>query len=212
MTEKVFDYKKEYKEFYMPKDKPMLIDVPSMNFIMVDGNGDPNDNPEFENAVELLYGLSYTIKMSHKKGKQPEGFFEYVVPPLEGLWWVEDGQFSFDIRDNWKWTVMLRQPEFVTEEVFQWACTEVSKKKPELDIQLARFENFEEGLCVQILHKGPYETEPESVALMDEFIRLEDLEDCLRTRGKHHEIYLSDPRKSKPESMKTVIRHPVARK
>jgi len=209
MGEKVFDFKKEYKELYMPKDKPELIDVPAMNFIMVDGGGDPNNNPEFQQATELLYGLSYTIKMSNKKGKQPDGYFEYVVPPLEGLWWSDEGSFSFEKRDNWKWTLMIRQPEFVNEEVFKWACTELKRKKPELETEKARFEVFEEGLCVQIMHTGPYSTEPGTMKKVEAFLLEQGLKDMLSSGGKHHEIYLSDPRKAKPESMKTVLRHPV---
>ncbi|OEF97174.1 GyrI-like domain-containing protein [Desulfuribacillus alkaliarsenatis] len=212
MTNKKIDYKKEYKELYLPKNKPMLIEVPSMDFIMVDGTGDPNNNPEFEHAVEVLYGLSYTIKMSHKKGQQPPGYYEYVVPPLEGLWWIEEGTFCLTERDNWKWTVMIRQPEFVNEEVFQWACKELEKKKPELKLELARFESFAEGLSVQMMHIGPYSTEPETVEIMTEYIKQQGLIDCVGIEGgKHHEIYISDPRKSKPESMKTVLRHPVKR-
>ncbi|MDS1031010.1 GyrI-like domain-containing protein, partial [Bacillota bacterium LX-D] len=170
MSEKAFDYKKEYKDLYMPKDKPVLIEIPSMNFIMVDGCGDPNNNPGFKQAVELLYGLSFTIKMSKMKGNQPEGYFEYVVPPLEGLWWIDEGEFSFEKRDNWKWTLMIRQPEFVNEEVFKWACERLIKKKPELTTENARFEAFDEGLCVQIMHIGPYSTEPETMKKIDAFI------------------------------------------
>lgn len=211
MSEKVFDYKKEYKNLYMPKDKPVLIEVPSMNFLMVDGSGDPNNNPEFQQATELLYGLSYTIKMSKKKGQQPEGYFEYVVPPLEGLWWIEEGSFSFEQRDNWKWTLMIRQPEFVNKELIQWATNELTRKKPELAIKKARFAAFEEGLCVQIMHIGPYSTEPETMKKVEAFLLEHGLKDRLTSGGKHHEIYLSDPRKARPETMKTVLRHPVAK-
>lgn len=209
MAEKVFDFKKEYKELYLPKDKPMILDVPTMNFIMVDGSGDPNHNPQFEQAVELLYSLSYTIKMSHKKGNQPEGFFEYVVPPLEGLWTIDGGEFSFENRENWVWTVMIRQPDFVTDEVFQWACEQASKKKSDLNTQLARFETLTEGLCAQILHIGPYSTEPETIEKLNTYISQHGYRDRFVEGGKHHEIYLSDPRKSKPETMKTVLRHPI---
>lgn len=211
MGKKVLDFKKEYKELYMPKNEPALIDVPPMNFLMVDGLGDPNNNPEFGRATELLYGISYTIKMSVKKGKQPEGYYDYVVPPLEGLWWIVDGEFSFDKRDNWKWTLMIRQPEFVNEEVIKLAKDELQKKKPELQIEKARFETFEEGLCVQIMHIGPYSTEPETMKKVNAFIERHGLKDKTYSVGKHHEIYLSDPRKSKPETMKTVLRHPVER-
>ena len=211
MSGKAFDYKKQYKELYMPKDKPVLIQVPYINFLMVDGSGDPNNNPDFQRAIELLYGLSFTIKMSKMNGKQPEGYFEYVVPPLEGLWWIDEGRFSFEMRDNWKWTLMIRQPDFVNEEVVSWASDELMKKKPELAIEKVRFESFEEGLCVQIMHIGPYSTEPETMKKIDAFISEQGLKDKLASGGKHHEIYLSDPKKCKPESMKTVLRHPVER-
>jgi len=211
MSEKAIDYKKEYKDLYMPKDKPVLIEVPSMNFLMVDGSGDPNNNPGFQQAIELLYGLSFTIKMSKMKGNQPEGYFEYVVPPLEGLWWIDEGGFSFEMRDNWKWTLMIRQPEFVNEEVIKWASNELMRKKPELATKKARFEVFEECLCVQIMHIGPYSTEPETMKKIDAFVLERGLKDRLGSGGKHHEIYLSDPRKCKPERMKTVLRHPVER-
>lgn len=211
MSEKVFDYKKEYKDLYMPKQQPVLIEVPPMNFLMVDGSGDPNNNPAFQQATELLYGLSYTIKMSKKKGRQPEGYFEYVVPPLEGLWWIEEGSFSFEQRDNWKWTLMIRQPEFVNEELVQWATEELRRKKPELATEKARFATFDEGLCVQIMHIGPYATEPETMKKVEAFLLEHGLRDRLTDGGKHHEIYLSDPRKARPETMKTVLRHPVAK-
>ena len=132
MSEKVFDFKKEFKDLYMPKTKPMLIEVPSVNFIMVDGKGDPNNNEAFQQAVKILYGLSYVIKMSKMKGNQPEGYFDYTVPPMEGLWWVDDGSFSLTKRDNWVWTLMIRQPDFVTSDVFNWACEQLKNKKPGL--------------------------------------------------------------------------------
>lgn len=203
------DYKKEYKDLYMPPQRPVLIDVLSMNFIMVDGEGDPNNNESFEEGVELLYGLSYTIKMSIKKGLQPEGYFEYVVPPLEGLWWIDGGAFSFHDRLNWKWTIMIRQPEFVTPEVFSFACSSLKAKKPETRIERARFEAFKEGLCVQMMHIGPFATEPATVEAMKIFMGENGLIDMIESDRKHHEIYLSDPRKGDPEKMKTVLRHPV---
>jgi len=140
MSEKAFDYKKEFKALYMPKSKPLLIEVPSMNFIMVDGNGDPNNSESFQKAVEILYGLSFSIKMSKMKGNQPEGYFEYTVPPLEGLWWVNDGFFPLTQRDNWEWTVMIRQPDFVTSQVFNWAVKQLMTKKPGLQVKAAKFE------------------------------------------------------------------------
>lgn len=205
----VFDFKKEHKDLYLPKKTPSLVDVPKMTFIMVDGEGDPNGSVQFQDAVELLYGLSYTIKMSYKKGKQPPGYYEYVVPPLEGLWWVSDGRFLFESRDNWRWTVMIRQPDFVAQEFFSWACAELQKKKKEAAVEIARLESYAEGLCVQAMHIGPYATEPETVGKMDEFLRSNGYRDTLDRGGKHHEIYLSDPRKAKEENMKTVLRHPA---
>lgn len=203
------DFKKEYRDLYMPKTTPSLIDVQPMNFLMVDGEGDPNGNRDFQDAVELLYGLSYTIKMSDKKGNQPPGYFEYVVPPLEGLWWISGGIFSFEDRENWRWTLMIRQPEFVTQDVFTWAALEVRKKKPDSPLVKVRLETFSEGLCVQAMHIGPYATEPETVGKMDDFMKKNGCRDTFCKGGKHHEIYLSDPRKSKPETMKTVLRYPV---
>lgn len=213
MAGKPFDFKKEFKNLYQPKDIPELIEVPAMKFIMVDGQGDPNNNPEYQMAIELLYALSYAIKMSHKKDKAPSGFFEYVVPPLEGLWWIEEGEFSLVNRENWLWTALIRQPDFVTEDVFAWACSEVRAKKPDLPVEKARLESFEEGLCVQILHIGPYSAEPETMKKVAAFLHEHGLQDKVPTsEGKHHEIYLSDPRKVKPESMKTILRHPVAKR
>ncbi len=211
MSETKLDYKKEYRDLYMPGNKPMLIDVPSMNFIMTDGKGDPRSQ-EYQDAVVSLYSLSFTIKMSKMSKQQPEGYFEYVVPPLEGLWWIKDGAFDFHQRNNWLWTSMIRQPEFVTQEVFEWACIESRRKKSEIDVSKARLVTFTEGLCVQIMHKGPYEREPESVEKMRIFIEENNLFDEVGSERKHHEIYLSDPRKTDPESLKTVLRHPVRRK
>ena len=211
MTKKSFDFKKEYKALYTPGSQPAVIEVPSMNFIMVDGSGDPNDNPDYQEAIELLYGLSYAIKMSDKEDRQPTGYFPYVVPPLEGLWWVADGPFSLTKRDNWRWTSMIRQPDFVTPDFFEWACSKVKVKKPGLTVEKARFETFAEGLCVQVMHIGPYSTEPETVQKMKDYMVQEGLMDKVEAGGKHHEIYLSDPKRTKPERLKTVIRHPVMR-
>ena len=167
LTDKL-DYKKVYKNLYLPKCEPNLIDVPSMNFIMVEGKGNPNaEGGEYQLAVELLYGLSYTIKMS-KMGKFiPTGYFEYVVPPLEGLWWMSDNTMDFSVKDKYCWISMIRQPEFVTDEVFQWACCEVIKKKPLLDVSKAKLETFREGLCVQMMHIGPYDDEPKTITMIE---------------------------------------------
>ncbi len=208
MPEKL-DYKKEYKELYMPKNKPAKIQVPSMNFIMIDGGGDPNGQ-EYNDAVSAIYGLAFTIKMSKMGKKDIEGYFEYVVPPLEGLWWCDERGFDLFKRDNWKWTSMIRQPEFVTKEVFEWAVSECMIKKPELKVSNARLESFEEGLCVQMMHLGPYSTEPETVNIMKKFMEENGLKDDTWDVRKHHEIYLSDPRKTASEKLKTVLRHPVS--
>lgn len=210
MTKK-FDYQKAYKELYQPKEKPMLVDVPEMTFIMVDGSGSPKDE-DYQSAVEVLYALSYTIKMSHKKGKEPPGFFDYVVPPLEGLYWSKDGKLQPTTpKPDWRWTVMIRQPEFVTPEVFYWAVAECEKKKPQLDVSRARLDSFKEGLCVQILHVGPYDEEYRSIALLEEYIAENGLTNLVGKGHKHHEIYLSNPNKTAPEKLKTVIRYPVSR-
>jgi len=159
------DYKKEYKNLYQPKTVPMIIDVPKMKFLMIDGKGNPNDESgEYAKAIELLYGLSYTIKMSSKGGNPPPDFLEYVVPPLEGLWWTEVGRpFDTSQKEKLIWTAMIRQPEFITNEVFKWAVAELNKRKPQLDTSKARLMEFTEGLCVQMMHMGPYDTEAVTV-------------------------------------------------
>jgi hypothetical protein len=211
------DYKKSYKDLYQPKAAPMIVDVPTMTFIMVDGKGDPNDESgEYAKSVEHLYGLSYTIKMSNKAGNTPPDFFEYVVPPLEGLWWTEvDRPFDTGRKDQLIWTSMIRQPEFVTIDVFKWAAEELGKRKPQLDIDKARLAAFTEGLCVQMLHIGPYDTEEKTVKIIDEYALFKGyvnaISDVLPDGfiRRHHEIYLGDPRKTAPEKRKTVVRHPI---
>jgi hypothetical protein len=205
------DYKKEYQELYLPKGKPAFIQVPTINFIMVDGRGDPNGE-EYHNAVGLLYALSFTIKMSKMGGNQPDGYFDYVVPPLEGLWDCGCVGYDGEHRENWVWTSMIRQPDFVTKEVFAWACEQAAKKKPELDVAKARLETYDEGACVQMMHIGPFSTEPASIEQIDRFIKAHDLIDDCGAERRHHEIYLSDPRKCAPERMKTVLRHPIRQK
>lgn len=207
-----FDYKREYKDLYMPKAKPGIIDVPRMLFIMVNGKGNPNTCDDYKNAIEVLYGLSYSIKMSKMSGSQPEGYFEYVVPPLEGLWWFEKDDFKFEKiqnKDDFCWTSMIRQPEFVTQEVFENAKITLQKKKPDLDLSKAELIELEEGLCVQIMHIGPYDNEPESVRKMNQFAEEQGYIIDISENRKHHEIYLGDPRKTSPEKLKTVIRHPI---
>lgn len=209
-----FDYKKEYKEFYLPKAQPALIDVPAMCFIAVDGEGDPNTSPAYKTAMEILYGLSFTIKMSKMGATRLEGFFDYVVPPLEGLWQTEgvhfDGLQPAD-KSLFRWTSMIRQPEFVNETVFAWAKEQLKKKKPDLDLSAARFLSWEEGLCVQVMHIGPYDTEPDSIRKMDDFAKEQGYHTDFSDGRRHHEIYLGDPRRTKPERLRTVIRHPVAK-
>jgi hypothetical protein len=217
MSQGKLDYKKEYKNLYLPKQKPEVVDVPAMTFLMVNGSGNPNDEGgEYQQAVELLYGLSYTIKMSNKNGCAPQGYFEYVVPPLEGLWWLEqEDDMDFTQKNKFCWTSMLRQPEFVTPEVFEWACTELKRKKPQIDLSKAHLETFAEGSCVQILHVGPYDEEPKSIQQIEAFIKENALRNAISTAypngriRRHHEIYLSDPRKTAPEKLKTVLRHPI---
>jgi len=208
-----FDYKKEYKDIYLPKTKPMIIDVPNMKFIKVEGKGNPNtENGEYQEALQLLYALSFTIKMSKMGEKKIEGYFEYVVPPLEGLWWNEGNtNVDYNHKEKFEWISMIRQPEFVTEEVFKWACKEVKNKKG-IDTSKAKFMEFEEGLCVQMMHKGSYDEEPKTINEIEDYIKNNDLKNDIGIRRKHHEIYLSDPRKAKVENLKTVIRIPVARK
>lgn len=204
-----FDYKKEYKDLYIPKRKPMIIEVPTMNFIMVDGQGTPRSK-EYQDAMQVLYSLSFTIKMSKMSGQQPDGYFEYVVPPLEGLWWCDGGRLDWNVpKTQWLWISMIRQPEFVTEEVFQWAVEECKKKKPDIDISKARFVPFTEGLCVQMMHIGPYDEEYTSIELIDKFISENNLIDITDDIHKHHEIYLSDPRRTSKERLKTVLRFPI---
>lgn len=212
------DYKKEYKDLYMPKTKPMIIDVPNMKFIMVEGSGNPNsENGEYQEALQLLYGLSFTIKMSKMGENKIDGYFEYVVPPLEGFWWQDGVQgIDYNHKENFKWISMIRQPEFVTEEVFKWAIEEVKSKKG-LEVSKAKFKEFKEGLCVQIMHKGSYDNEPETIKKIEEYIESNHLKndiggmlrnDMIR---RHHEIYLSDPRRTAVENLKTVIRIPVVK-
>ncbi|MGI6153919.1 MAG: GyrI-like domain-containing protein [Christensenellaceae bacterium] len=207
MAEKL-DYKKEYKILYMPPQTPVLVDVPEMHFIMIDGKGAPGGKA-YQDALSALYALTFTIKMSKMGGKQPDGYFEYVVPPLEGLWWGEHGKLDIqkERRDSWCWTSMIRQPEFVTENVFRWAVAECIAKKPDIDVSGARFENYAEGKCVQIMHIGPYSQEAASMEKMHAFAKENGFaEDDAR---KHHEIYLSDPRRTDREKLKTVLRLPV---
>lgn len=211
------DFRKRYKDLYLPKREPGFLTIPPMNFIMVDGKGNPNDEGgEYKKAVELLYALSYTIKMSKMNTAVPVGYYDYVVPPLEGLWWLNDNTHSdFKQKEKYCWTSMIRQPEFVTTKVIDWALSEVAKKKPDLDVTKARLQTLSEGLCVQMMHFGPYDDEPASLKIMDDFINQQGLAIDIGTVlddgtiRRHHEIYLGDPRKTTPEKLKTVLRTPV---
>lgn len=206
-----FDYKKEYKALYLPKEMPSIVEVPSMQYAAVRGHGDPNEpDGEYGRAVAVLYGISYTIKMSYKGSRKVDGFFEYVVPPLEGFWWMEGGAAGVDYRNKsgFNWISIIRVPEFVTEEVFAWAKEEAQRKKG-IDTSLAELITVSEGLCVQCLHIGSYNEEPATVAKMDHYRMEQGYENDISDRRRHHEIYLSDPRKVSLERMKTVIRHPV---
>ena len=205
-----FDFKKEYKEFYMPKGRPEIVDVPKANYIAVRGKGDPNEEGgAYKAAVGVLYAVAYTLKMSYKTDHKIEGFFDYVVPPLEGFWW-QDGVCGVDYsrKSEFNWISVIRLPDFITKEDLDWAIRTASEKK-KLDCSAAEFLTVEEGLCVQIMHIGSYDDEPESVALMDSFIRQNGYENDLNKSRLHHEIYLSDARKTAPDKLKTVIRHPI---
>lgn len=205
-----FDFKKEYKEFYMPKGKPNIVTVPTMNYIAVRGIGDPNDEGgEYRRAIGLLYSIAFTIKMSKKLDHQIDGFFDYVVPPLEGFWW-QDGVIGIDYSNkaSFHWISVIRLPDFVTREDFEWAIKEATLKKKQ-DFSKVEFFTYDEGLCVQCMHIGPFDNEPKTVQLMHDFIEKNGYELNITDKRLHHEIYLSDARKISPDRLKTVIRHPI---
>ena len=205
-----FDFKKEYKEFYLPPAKPVIVIVPKANYIAVRGKGDPNDESgAYQQAIGVLYAVAYTLKMSYKTDHRIEGFYDYVVPPLEGFWWQE-GIEGIDYRDKstFCWISVIRLPDFITQADFDWAVENASKKK-KIDCSNAEFLTIDEGICVQIMHVGPYDNEPASVALMDKFLTENGYENDITATRLHHEIYLSDARKVAPEKWKTVIRHPI---
>lgn len=207
-----FDFKKEYKEFYMPKNKPEIVTVPQANYIAVRGKGNPNEiDGAYQKAISILYAVAYTLKMSYKTEHKIEGFFEYVVPPLEGLWW-QDNVDGIDYADKaaFNWISVIRLPEFITKKDFEWAVETASEKK-KLDCSSAEFLTVDEGLCVQIMHIGAFDDEPQTVTLMDEYIAQNGYENDITESRLHHEIYLSDARKVAPEKWKTVIRHPIKR-
>ena len=205
-----FDFKKEYKEFYMPKNKPAIVRVPAANYIAVRGQGDPNEEGgAYQQAISVLYSVAYTLKMSYKGDHRIEGFYEYVVPPLEGFWWQEGVQgVDYAHKDQFHWISVIRLPDFVKREDFDWAVKEASRKK-KLECSAAEFLTIDEGLCVQMMHLGPYDEEPASVAWMDAYLTENGYENDLTDQRLHHEIYLSDARKVPPEKWKTVIRHPI---
>ncbi len=205
-----FDFKKELKEFYQPKDRPEIVTVPRASYIAVRGQGDPNEEGgAYQQAISVLYAVAYTLKMSPKSGYSMEGFFDYVVPPLEGFWRQEDGKdVGYRKKDQFHWISVIRLPEFVTEKDFQWAVGTAAKKK-KLDCSAAEFFTVEEGLCVQMMHLGPFDEEPASVAKMDAYLKEHGYENDLSALRLHHEIYLSDARKVPPEKWRTVIRHPI---
>ncbi len=207
-----FDFKKEYKEFYMPKNKPEIVTVLKANYIAVRGKGNPNEiDGAYQQAISILYAVAYTLKMSYKTEHKIEGFFEYVVPPLEGFWW-QDNVDGIDYADKaaFNWISVIRLPEFITKKDFEWAVETASEKK-KLDCSSAEFLTVDEGLCVQIMHIGAFDDEPQTVALMDEYIAQNGYENDITESRLHHEIYLSDARKVAPEKWKTVIRHPIKR-
>ena len=207
-----FDFKKAYRQLYLPKDQPEIVTVPPANYIAVRGQGDPNEEGgAYQQAISVLYAIAYTLKMSHKTDHRIEGFFEYVVPPLEGFWWQEgrDGADDSD-KTSFHWISVIRLPDFVTPADVAWAAETAARKK-KLDCSCARFLTVDEGLCVQIMHSGPFDAEPETIARMDAWLKQNGYENDFSDSRLHHEIYLSDARKVSPDKWKTVIRHPVRR-
>ena len=210
----VFDFKKEYKEFYMPKSTPSIMNVTKMNFAAVRGSGDPNEEEgDYKQAIGLLYGIAFTIKMSKKGDHRIDGYFDYVVPPLEGFWW--QGAASTDIvgidylsKDEFNWISVIRLPDFVTGDDFDWAVNEAAAKKKQ-DFSKVEFFTYDEGLCVQCMHIGSYDDEPATVEMMHRFMEEQGYVLDITDKRLHHEIYLSDARKVAPEKLKTVIRHPI---
>ena len=223
-----FDFKKEYKEFYMPKNKPEIVKIPSMNYVAVRGKGNPNvEGGDYQHAISILYAVAYTLKMSYKTDYKIEGFFEYVVPPLEGFWWQGEQHpvdaemrtdragrrenikgIDYSNKDTFNWISVIRLPDFITEKDFAWAVQTATKKK-KIDCSPAEFLTIDEGLCVQIMHQGSFDSEPATVALMEDYLKEQGYENDINEQRLHHEIYMSDARKVAPEKWKTVIRHPI---
>lgn len=207
-----FDFKKEFKEFYMPKNRPEIVNVPPINYIAVRGRGNPNiPGGAYQKAIGILYTLSFTLKMSYKTDYRIEGYFQYVVPPLEGFWWQDEAlDAGFGNKDTFNWISVIRLPDFVTRKDFDWAVQTAALKKKE-DFSSAEFLTVDEGLCVQIMHIGPFDDEIKSVAIMDEYVKQNGYVTDITEKRLHHEIYMSDARKVPPEKWKTVIRHPIKR-
>lgn len=205
-----FDYKKEYKEFYIPQNKPSIVEVPPMNYIAVRGKGNPNaEDSEYKQSIGLLYGIAFTIRMSKRGNHQIDGYFDYVVPPLEGLWWQNNVKgIDYSRKEDFNFTSIIRLPDFVAKEDFDWAIEEAGKKKKE-DFSKVEFFTYDEGLCVQCMHIGSYDDEPATVEMMHDFMIAEGYDLDITDKRFHHEIYLSDARRVAPERLKTVIRHPV---
>ena len=205
-----FDYKKEYKEFYMPKNKPEIVKIPPMNYVAVRGKGNPNaEGGDYQKAISILYTVAYTLKMSYKTDYKIEGFFEYVVPPLEGFWWQDNIKgIDYSNKDAFHWISVIRLPDFISERDFAWAVQTATRKK-KLDCSPAEFLTIDEGLCVQIMHLGSFDSEPATIALMDNYLTGQGFVNDLNEQRLHHEIYMSDARRVAPEKWKTVIRHPI---
>ena len=205
-----FDFKKEYKEFYMPKNKPEIVNVTAMNYIAVRGKGDPNEeNGSYQKAIGILYAVAYTLKMSYKTNYKIDGFFEYVVPPLEGFWWQDHtDRIDYTDKSSFNWISVIRLPDFITKKDFDWAV-ETAQKKKKIDCTSAEFLTLEEGLCVQMMHFGSFDDEPQSVSIINEYIENNGYENDINEKRLHHEIYLYDARKVPTEKWKTVIRHPI---
>ncbi|MGI6108508.1 MAG: GyrI-like domain-containing protein [Eubacteriaceae bacterium] len=205
-----YDFKKEYKEFYLPKKKPQIIEIPSMNFIAVRGHGNPNEEDgEYQTAMSLLYGIAFTLKMSYKSDYKIDGYFQYVVPPLEGFWWMNDSEsIDYSRKQDFQWISVIRLPDFIQKKDFDWAVSEASRKKG-MDFSKAEFLTYDEGLCVQCMHIGPYDNEPATIRLMDDYAQENGRRLDINEKRFHHEIYLSDARRCAPEKLRTVLRHPV---
>lgn len=205
-----FDFKKEYKEFYMPKNKPEIVKIPPMNYVAVRGKGNPNvEGGDYQQAISILYAVAYTLKMSYKTDYKIEGFFDYVVPPLEGFWWQDNIKgIDYSSKDTFNWISVIRLPDFITEKDFAWSVQMATDKK-KIDCSPAEFLTVDEGLCVQIMHLGSFDSEPATVAMMDDYLKEQGYENDINEQRMHHEIYMTDARRVAPEKWKTVIRHPI---